>query len=187
MSTRTLTWLCSTLLVLLAVGTSDAEQWKTFHSNGQHFSVHYPSSWHRLGAGQFENDDVLGIINFPNSERVEGVVIKAGGAAIQVSAAPRGVNTLTEWIRRDLQGDQIIRERDVVLQQLVPNGCTALKEVTWRSDVSGSGKAYQLHASYYCSTAIGLYSVFLTAWDGDPEQRELESLSLSMALSLRVR
>lgn len=187
MNTRTLACLCSTLLLALTAGTSSAEHWKIFQSKGQFFTVRYPSSWHRIGTGQFENQDVLGIINFPNSERAEGVVIKTGGAEIQVSAAPRGVNTVSEWIRRDLQGDQIIREGDMVLQKPVLDGCIALKEVTWRSDVSGSGKAYQFHASYYCSTAIGLYSVFLTTWDGDPKQGELQSLALRVALSLRVR
>jgi hypothetical protein len=129
---------------------------------------------------------VLGIINFPNSERIKGVVIKAGGAEIQVTAAPLGVSTPAEWIGRDVLDDPIIRERDVLVPKSVSDGCTALREVIWRNDVSGSGKAYQFNTGYYCSTAAGLYSVVLTTWEGDPKQGDLQSVALTMALSLRV-
>jgi len=162
-------------------------RWKVFESKTQHFRVHYPASWNQLeGLAGTVNTDILDIINFPNSERVEGVVIKASGAEIQVSGPPPNVRTIDDWIRGDLSSDAAIDEGLISIPKPGLHGCTSLKRVTWRSDVSGAGKAYLFNTGYYCTTKTSFYRVLLANWQGDPQQSRLQELALKIALSLRT-
>ena len=99
-----------TLLFLAVLGSArsqgrDQAHWKLFVSKTQHFSVLYPSSWNRLLVEDHEPDhDTLDIINFPDRERARGVVIKEGGASIDVvgvapDSTPFGWHSVDDWIR----------------------------------------------------------------------------------------
>lgn len=159
------------------------ERWRTFKSTNQHFSVRYPPSWDRLG-----NDSDLGpdpncleILNFPDSERLTGVIIKESGAAIRVFHGPPDPSALT-----GLEASAR-RERDIPIAGAPQNGCRSLKEVIWHEDVGGGGgRAYQVYSDYYCRTRCGVFGVFLMNWQGDPKQEELQALAQRIAMTLRA-
>jgi hypothetical protein len=57
----------------LVAGLPAGSQWRLFESKSQHFSVRYPPSWNRLATWDGVMDEnILDIINFPNSERKNG-------------------------------------------------------------------------------------------------------------------
>jgi len=169
----------------LVVGLPPGSQWRLFESKSQHFSVRYPPSWNRLATWSGVMDEnILEIINFPNSERLEGVVIKKGGAWISVGGPPERISSVDQWIRRYLHSDLIIDERAVPISSPLPNGCTSLERIVTRAKMDD---AYTIDTSYYCTVDSRFYRVFLTNWQGDPHQRELQDTALEIALSLRSR
>lgn len=175
------------LVSLLAGNAPPKAQWKAFESKAQHFRVRYPVSWNRVEGldGEPASREALDIINFSNSERVKGVVIKSSGAEIQVSGPPPNVHTIDDWIRNHVQDDVATDQREISIPNLTPNGCRSLKRVTWRSDVSGDGKAFFYYTAFYCSTNTDPYAIVLHNWDGDPDQQKLQDVALEIALSLR--
>ncbi|MBZ5587238.1 MAG: hypothetical protein LAO05_01620 [Acidobacteriia bacterium] len=52
--------------------------------------------------------------------------------------------------------------------------------------MSGSRKAFQVTARFYCVANAGLYAVTVTNWKHDPEQPHYRNVALHMALSLRA-
>lgn len=180
------------LLILVAVPTLLGQDtyvpahWKLFESRSQRFSVRYPPSWNRLqGVGVAADSDRLEIINFPNAERVEGVIIKKWGALIQAGAPPDGVRSIDDWLRRYYVDDATLDDRDIPVGSPPTGGCVKLRRVVTRSEV-GPG-TYFISTDYFCSAASGFYSVSLTNWQGDPHQSELQDKALRIALSLRTR
>lgn len=170
---------------LLGSGAQAPAHWKLFQSRSQHFSVRYPPSWNRLGGwGVPPDPDVLGIINFPNTERVEGVVIKKGGAEIWAGGPPKGIDSVDRWIYGYLHGDAILDQRPVPISSAPPNACGTLQRVVTRLKMDD---AYEIDTAYYCTVDGKFYGIFLTNWEGDPHQSELQDTALRVALSLRSR
>jgi len=159
------------------------EEWRTFESKSGRFVVQYPASWQRLGerpGGPGPDSESLDIVNFPPGEAVTGVIIRDQGAEIVVLYGPPESGTLSGV-------DAASRhERELIVESPAPHGCKVLREVTWRYDVSGVGKAYQSSTAYYCPTDCGLFAVVLTNWDNDPNVEELRSVARSIARSLRA-
>jgi len=189
--------LAMTLLFLVAAWVPAAPQerapanWKLFVSETQHFSVVYPGSWNRLlGADGRPINDGLEIINFPNRERVTGVVIKKGGANISVvglapDSTPFGWHTVDDWIRFSVRHRIVIDQSEISVAGAAPTQCTTLKRVV--SEIPTSGDAYQIDTSYYCTAGGWLYSVSEGNWKGDPHQNDLQEIALQVVLSLRSR
>jgi len=165
--------------VLAAVA---AASWKTFESKKYGYRVQYPASWYLFNVGV----DALEILNFPPSERIEGVVIRSGGAFISVAGAPPGVNALDEWIDRDVRSGGCVGRREVPVAHPPPDGCSKLTRVDTIDDVSGSGKAFQVTATFYCVADAGLYAIAVTNWKDDPNQPQYQRVALEIAQSLRT-
>jgi len=166
-------------------GLPAASQWRLFESKTQHFSVRYPPSWNRLATWDGVMDEnILDIINFPNSERLEGVVIKKGGAQIWAGGPPGSISTVADWIDHSLRGNALVSRRQVAIAAPYPRGCTRLERVVTRFKMDD---AYVINTAYYCTAGNGFYRVFLTNWEGDPHQSELQAIALKVALSLRSR
>jgi hypothetical protein len=159
-----------------------AASWKTFESKKYGYRVQYPASWYLFNVGV----DALEILNFPPSERIEGVVIRSGGAFISVAGAPPGVNALDEWIDRDVRSGGCVGRREVPVAHPAPDGCSKLTRVDTIDDVSGSGKAFQVTATFYCVAHAGLYAIGVTNWKDDPNQPQYRSVALEIAQSLRA-
>lgn len=160
--------------------------WKTFTSDKYHFSVAYPSSWHDLN----HETDILEIFNFPSSEKAKGVVIPRSGAGITVVPAmiahPKdAINTISDWIEKDLVGANMISRRDVKALTEEAGACTELVEV--QTEAEEGPNAYTRATSYYCTTHAGLYRVELTNWRGNPKQSQLQAIARKIVLSLRSR
>jgi hypothetical protein len=179
------------LLLILAlgpgrVGADVTAQWKLFVSRSLHFSVEYPSLWNRLQDHDVAPDaDTLEIINFPNKERVEGVIIKKGGASISVNLAPSGINSARDWIRRYNRDNVLLDDRTIPRLRSAPDGCQDLRRIVSRDEVAPN--AFSIETDYFCSTPRGLYVVLLTNWEGDPHQPAYQDIAAKVALSLRTR
>ena len=170
----------------LALGAHPPVQWRFFESKTQHFSVRYPASWHRPEAvGVLVDNNIFSIINFPDAERAEGVIIKKYGALIDVNAAPSDVHSIEDWIRNYGVGDVLLDDRDMPAARPAADGCVKLRQLVTRSQV-GPG-TYFTGTDYFCSTTRGLYRILLTNWEGDPHQSDLQDTALKVALSLRSR
>lgn len=155
-------------------------------SRSHHFSVKYPSSWNRLqNPGVAPDPDMLEIINFPNAERVEGVVIKKAGASITVNSAPGRAGSTEDWIQRYADDNVILDDRQVPMTSPGPTSCLKMRRVVIRDQVAPG--AYSIETQYFCSTTRGLYVAGLTNWEGDPHQSTLQDIALKVVLSLKVR
>jgi len=162
---------------------SDAEEWKEFVSSKYHFTVQYPASWYRLG----DTPDILDITNFNRTRPEEGIATTVAGAEITVSGALTGVETVEDWIHRDLPDSEDIAasEATVAVPKPAPGGCKKIKQASWRQQASPD--VYFVNTAYYCHADNGLYKVTLMNWQSDPNQTRLRALALKMALSLRSR
>jgi hypothetical protein len=169
----------------MGAGLAAGSEWRLFESKTQHFSVRYPPSWNRLATWDGVMDEnILDIINFPNSERLQGVVIKKGGAWVIVGAPPEFIPSVEEWIRGDLKRGVLIDQRAVPISAPSPNGCTSLERVVAREKMDD---AYAIDTAYYCTVGSRFYRILLTNWEGDPNQAKLQDTALKVALSLRSR
>lgn len=177
--------LVTILASCFGIGASPSK-WKTFRTTKYGFSVRYPADWHLLEGfdGSPDSKDALDIINFPNSQRVKGVVLKDGGASITVAPAPSQVQTIEQWIKEGTKYDTQIKQQAVRGFKTVSSGCKELIEVTSLSEV-GPGRNFA-RTDFYCATEHKLLGVSLTNWEGDSKQRDLQELALKMALSLRT-
>ena len=178
------------LLLAMSCGLSSAPQvrnWKEFKSDLQSFSVKYPSDWNRLQGLDGKSDpSVLDIINFANSERLKGTVIKENGAEIQVAKADSREHRIEELVRQDSQNRIPISKQDIAVEPKASDGCTAIRLVTWTYDVGESNEATFFVSAYYCSTRAGIFRIFLTNWNGDSHLEQYQATALRIALSIRV-
>jgi hypothetical protein len=184
MSILRATFLSTCLLASWLVPGTQAPAWKTFSSAKYHFSVRYPGSWHRMN----QSRDVLSILNFPLSQRVEGVVLAKSGASITVVPATvvpdaDRITTIQDWVTKDVSDSKLIARREVVPVSRDSGACTQLVTAEWESEQGPN--TYTLETAYYCETRTGLYRVWLSHWRGDPKQENLQAIALRMALTLR--
>jgi len=176
------------VLVLLAWNSalgSPVPGWKAFESTKSGFKVRYPAQWQELRGidGSPGSKDRLDIINFPNAERVQGVVIKKGGA--EISVGPAGSGSIDDWVRDNTKLDTQVQRRTIQMSSTDPSGCMSLVEVTSLSEV---GPDTQFSRTvYFCSTRRGAFAVSLTNWQGDPKEVELRELAREIVISLRIR
>jgi len=178
------------VLALLAWNSalgSPVPGWKTFESTKYGFKVRYPDQWQELRGidGTPGSKDRFDIINFPNAERVQGVVIKKGGAEISVGPAGSGSAPIDDWVRDNTKLDTHVQRRTIKMSSPNPSGCMSLVEVTSLSEVGPDTRFSR--TVYLCSTARGAFAVFLTNWQGDPKEVELRELARKIVLSLRIR
>lgn len=162
---------------------SEASAWKEFASAKYGFTVHYPADWYPL-AGL---SDILDITNFERSGPQDGIASRVGGAEITVTGALSGVQSVDDWIRRDLpdSDDLGASEADVKIAHPVEAGCIKLKLASWHEPLSPDASLSQ--TSFYCTAAKGLYRISLLNWENDPRQKGLRELVLGIALSLKTR
>ena len=166
----------------LVVAAFAAAGWRTFESKKYGYRVQYPSSWYLFNLGV----DALEILNFPPNERIEGVVIRSGGAIISVAGAPPGVHNLDEWIDQNVRLGGFTGRREIPVVHPPPDGCGKLTRVDTVDDVSGSGKAFQVTATFYCVAHARLYAIAVTNWKDDPKQPQYWRVALEIAESLRA-
>ena len=171
-----------TLLGLCSALVSASGAWKTFESKKAGYRVQYPASWYLIDP----RVEVLNILNFPPTERVQGVVIRAGGAEISATNAPPGTRTLDGWIHDNLMGATADETLEVPVSKPERGGCSNIKRVSWSTDVGGTSPAYIVQTVYYCSTVYGFYSVGVMNWRDDPNQNEFREVALRIAQSLRA-
>ncbi len=155
-----------------------------FESQDQSFSVDYPASWH-LFRGSIDGTtdrDKLYILSSPNSQRVEAVVIKHGGAAI--SLQPRhGSLELQE-------GDKLIEHRTVQLASA--QFCSIVtvdrveSSVVRANEVPSHVAVYKDSTSYDCVEGTKRFTLLLSHWKGDPKHNHYEKTALSILKTLRV-
>ena len=114
--------LCAMFALLAPESRSEA--WKSFESRAERFRVCYPASWNRvaLWGGEPINEDHLDIINFPNSERLKGVLLIAAGAEIQVGSAPSDVTTIEGWISRGTELVEKLNQREIPIRTTAKHG-----------------------------------------------------------------
>lgn len=170
-----------------AFGSPVPRGWKIFESTTYGFKVRYPAQWQELRGidGTPRSKDSLDIINFPNSERAQGVVIKKGGAEISVGPAGAGSASIDDWIRDDTKFDTQVERRTIKMSSTNPSGSMSLVEVTSLSEVGPDARISR--TVYFCSTRRGAFAVLLTNWQGDPKEVQLRELAREIVLSLRIR
>ena len=167
-------------LVVLTSGTSSIGGWKRYVNNQSRYSLDYPASWYVF----LEESHQFRILNFPPEQRVKGVVLKAKGAEIVVTAQPDRAQTLEDWIKLDLVDDQLLESRDIRLSGIPQDGCKQIHQVVTRSEVGDS--AYFIYTHLYCISDKRALQVTLASWEGDSSQAEYQATALRIAKTLRV-
>ena len=180
--TRALLVLCFATVVY-CIWASNGE-WKTFFSERHGYSVQYPATWHLFETSLKGRPDSLDILNFPVSQRVEGVVLREGGAEISIGSAENSGITIDEWNREKTKADEVKTKRELEVAKPSASGCRRLVEVTSLFEV-GPGRNYS-RTIYYCQTGKRLYGIFLTNWQGDPKENDFRKVALEITNSLRT-
>ena len=158
-----------------------AERWKVFTSEEYGFRVSYPGSWYPFAL----NFGGLDILSFPRDQRIQGVVIRDGGAEIVVVGRQPGVSDVNEWIAKDRQSDDSLwEERDIPVPNTTAHGCAQLIRTISETDVGGTRAAIQVSTSLYCVADDKPFRLAVLNWKGDPKQATYQELLLNMALSL---
>jgi len=165
--------------------TSASSKTVAFSSSRYQYIVRYPTSWYLFMTKLKPELDYLDILNFPPSQRVEGVVLKDGGAEISVGAASSNIRTLEQWIKDDVKFDTHVNQAEMKNFSKAMSGCTRILEVTSLSEV-GPGRNFH-RTAFYCSTEHGLYAVSLINWQGDPKQKKFCEIARDVVLSLRTQ
>jgi hypothetical protein len=175
---------CAALIAPVCVSRSEA--WKTFESRTERFRVSYPASWNRLAdwKGKPASEEFLDIINFPNCERLRGVVLIARGAEIQVGRAPSGVDSIESWIEDSMGHDEKLEQQEIAVRAPAKQACKRLVRLATREEENPAGDSIS-NISYFCSTDTSLYLVQLRHWEKNPDHLKLQATALKMALSLR--
>jgi hypothetical protein len=172
-------------LIALRIGAAGQSPTIAFKSDRFNFAVRYPRSWQLLEGfdGKPASTDALDIINFPNSQRAKGVVLKPGGAEITAAVAPPEVQTIRDWIEKDTKFNTEVDVHEITGVAKKSSVCEQLIEVTSLFKV-GPGRKFHI-TSYYCSTRRGLFGVELKNWNGDPNQRQLQPTALRVLYTLQ--
>src|SRR5437868_3650122 len=131
-------------------------KWRTFLSTKYNYVLRYPPSWYLFTTQLNPTLYALDILNFPASHRVEGVVLRDGGAEITAAAAPPKTQTIEQWVSDDTKFETHIRQRRIESFAKNPSGCARIVEVISLSE-AGPGRNFS-HTTYYCSTKHGLYA-----------------------------
>jgi hypothetical protein len=171
--------LCIATVALGPCGLSK-DKWISYESWACRFKVRRPASWFRFG----DNTRGLDIVNFDPAKRVSGVFLPKLGAEITVFPPPSGIQTVSEWIDKDLGGKAPISRRKVARIKWRPDGCADITEVLWDSEAGPD--ATFVYTGYYCATTKGLFSILLVNWKGSPKQDLLRATALQIAISLRA-
>jgi hypothetical protein len=168
-------------IFFFAASACFASGWTRYVNKESGYSLDYPVSWYRLDPVSARFD----ILNFPPDQRIKGVVLKKNGAEILVTLQPKDdLQSLEDWIKRDLADSQLIESRDISPSGKSHDGCDRLQQVVSRSE-AGPG-AYFTYTSLYCITKHRSLQVTLTNWQGDQEQSRYQAIAVKIANSLRM-
>lgn len=178
--------LCSMLCLCMVLPSLAlaAPDWQVFVSRKYHYSVRYPGDWHLLTTALRPTLDSLDILSFPPSERVEGVVLRDGGAEITVGPPARDISTIDQWIQQDTKANTEVFRQDLEPSETDPLGCQRIVEVTSVFEVGPD--RYFDETTYYCRTDHGLYGATLLNWQGDDREDHWQGVALKMIESLRT-
>jgi len=178
---------CFALVIVATTGAcqgAEAPVWGSFSSAAYRYSIQYPASWYPFTGGGQRTPGNLDILNFPPSERVEGVVLSEGGAEITVMPAPHGGSGIEGWIEERTKGAGRIQRRPLTPGAGAGEGCSGAEEVIWDYEVGPN--SYQTITDIFCQTRRGPFLVTLTNWKSDPDAEKYREFARRMAISLHV-
>jgi hypothetical protein len=159
-----------------------AQKHGSFHScesSRAAFSTVCPNGWNRLGS-----EDSIDIINFPLSQREEGVVIKDGGAEIVINKHDLNGEVLSDWINRDNFGTHVLK-RASGGRTLLNRRCSHIEYVEVSVD-QGSPSA-EVDSQIYCQFAKGIFKFELRFWANDRRRQVYESVLSKMFVNFKFR
>jgi hypothetical protein len=169
------------LISALALAPTATASVHHFESKDHSFSADYPSSWEQMrafGNGATDNQE-LDIINFPNRERLEGTIIKNGGAEIilRTGKAPERLEA----------GDKLIARHTITL----PSApfCSAVSELRIDTVVATKPNGEDVledDTTYECSRGSASFTLVLRHWKDDPKHQSYERTALEILKTLRV-
>jgi len=159
--------------------------WTHYASPKRQFSAFYPPGWHLLKP----DFGILQAINFPDSERVGGVVIPPTGAII--TAGPTGYpgKTINDVVVASLVGTDgaPILDQTLLTDGLGPDGCPTLREVqTYLNLGSPVHPVLERSTSYFCQVHGRIFSVNIEYYRGNKDAAMLESLAREVSMTLRI-
>ena len=179
---------CAAGLVILWVAALLAPQhygWVHYVSTQHRFSAFYPPGWHEVTPGL----GGLQVINFPDSERVGGIIIPPAGAIITVGPTGYSGKTINDTVVASLVGADgpPILDQTILTDGLGPDGCPTLREVqTYLNLGSATHPVLERDTAYYCQVHGRIFTVDLEYYRGNKDAAMLESLARDVAMTLRV-
>lgn len=154
-----------------------------FVSQDHTFSADYPASWEQMRAfgNGATNKKKLDIISFPNSERLEGVVIKRGGAEIFLESGR---------IADKLGAEDKLIDRHTITLASAPFCSTVSIErvnsaVVTEDETPNHIAVYQDDTIYECANGSKYFTLVLRHWKDDPKHDSYEKSALQILKTLR--
>ena len=175
---------CFQIAVLLVATIAGAKSgWKAFHSEQYRYSTFYPPGWQPLTP----RSQAFTAINFPQSERVEGIVVPPSGAMIE--AGPTGEPTVDKEIKADLEnaGTDATVDQTLLTKLPYPDACKSLRQVEYDVNLgSTTSPVYQHITSFYCEVHGRAFGVTLIYYRGNKDAEMLQAVALDVARFLRI-
>lgn len=133
---------------------------RTCQAQTNTFAVSCPPSWYVLETDAMTID----LLSFPPSERLEGVVIKKGGAEITIDLATSSTPDLRTWIASD---KKLFDTNKPITMRLSETACLESQAVN--ATIAMGPQTVERDVSIYCGTQKHLYRLRLRGWQTDPK------------------
>lgn len=158
--------------------------WTRLGSKEYRFSTFAPPGWQPL----IPNSHTFPVINFPQSERVEGAVIPESGALIDAGPVNRPVRTIADAVRTGMPaGAEVTLDQTLLISTRDSDACQTLREVGWDVNLGDADHPVFEHTTeFYCEVHSRLFAVGVDYYHGNKDAAMLNALALTVAKDLRI-
>lgn len=158
--------------------------WTQFKSAEYRYTAFAPPGWQPL----IPNSHSFPVINFPQSERVEGAVLPESGAIIEVGPGGGTAKTVRDLYLKELpEGTVPTMDQTLLVPAPDPDACRTLREVGWDVNLGDADHPVFEHStSFYCELHNRVFVVRVEYYHGNKDAKTLDALALTVARTLRI-
>lgn len=177
-------------LLLTLIAAAPTGGWKRFYSQKYRFAVFYPADWAPLDFHGIEpQGEYLDVINFPESERVTGIVIPQSGAELIVAPSRNPGATIDDLVAQSLKfvHDAPSVDQTILTGMTGANECGTLRQVKYHINLGDDLHPVLEHDTvYYCEVHRRILVVTMRYFRGNKDATMLDGIARTAAQTLTV-
>jgi hypothetical protein len=162
------TFLGSCLLLSELLGSG---QWRTISNEPHHYKISFPENW---TIWPMATDGVIGATSYPRDRALEGGLVPAGEAGIDVVPLKGESKSLAQWANGTLKFVEEVQRKRVALKPTRANTPGSYLQVESRDEV-GPGVYYRKIADFYFLKGRP-FTAELEFIEGDPRESIYRSI-----------